>query len=327
MSTHPRPISAGPFTPSLRLHKASGQAFIRPERLGPPIYLGKHGLTETHANYVRAPAELAVATPLAIASADQMTVAELIAHFWAHAQLYYHYPDGRCTPELASLRQALQPVLDLFAHHRCLLFGPKALKMVRDEMIRKRWSRRQINKQVGRIRLVFRWGTEEEFVPPGVHQALAAVRGLQQGRSDAPETPPVKPAKAGLIEAVCPFISQTIWDMIRVQLLCGCRPQDIVQMRPMDIDRSGDVWVATMVQHKTAWRGRTHHVYLGPQAQAILSAYLMRRPETECIFSPIESAADRRDLRTASRVTPLTAGNRRGMNRKTALARPFSCGA
>ena len=72
-------------------------------------------------------------------------------------------------------------------------FRPLALKAVRQAMIDAGLARTTINQRVGRIVRLFKWAVENELVPPTVHQALKAVRGLQKGRSSARETKPVKP--------------------------------------------------------------------------------------------------------------------------------------
>ncbi|MEQ8637444.1 hypothetical protein [Gimesia maris] len=64
-----------------------------------------------------------------------------------------------------------------------------ALRAVRQQTIDQGWSRPYINRQVNRIRRMFRWGTENELVPPNVLHALCAVSPLKRGRS-APNTYP-----------------------------------------------------------------------------------------------------------------------------------------
>jgi integrase len=71
--------------------------------------------------------------------------------------------------------------------------------------------------------------------------------------------------------------------MVRVQLLSGCRPNEIMRLSPGQIDRSGDVWKYTPVKHKNAWRLKSRTVYFGPQAQAVLLKYLVR-PDDQCCF-------------------------------------------
>ncbi len=53
-------------------------------------------------------------------------------------------------------------------------FGQLALKAVREDLIKKKWARANINKQVAWIR-IFRWGISEELVSPTVYQALIAL--------------------------------------------------------------------------------------------------------------------------------------------------------
>jgi hypothetical protein len=60
-------------------------------------------------------------------------------------------------------------------------FGPLALKACREEFVRQGLSRHECNRRTNLIRQLFRWGTENELVPPGVHQAVQAVAGLRKG--------------------------------------------------------------------------------------------------------------------------------------------------
>ena len=74
-----------------------------------------------------------------------------------------------------------------------------------------------------RLPTIFRWGVENELVPPGVYQALQAVRGLQQGRTEARESEPVAPVPPAHIEAVRPFVSRQVWALIQLQLATAAR--------------------------------------------------------------------------------------------------------
>ncbi len=66
----------------------------------------------------------------------------------------------------------------------------------------KPWSRKYINKAVDRIRRMFRWGVENELVPPSVKQKLEAVAGLRKGRSKARETEARRPVPQEHIDAM-----------------------------------------------------------------------------------------------------------------------------
>lgn len=103
--------------------------------------------------------------------------------------------------------------------------------------------------------------------------------------------------------------------MVRLQRLTGMRPAEVCQIRPADLDRTGEVWVFRPSSHKTEHHGRERSIYIGPRAQAILLGYLARDPES-CCFQPRDSEARRRERQHAERVTPIGYGNRPGTNRK-----------
>lgn len=62
--------------------------------------------------------------------------------------------------------------------------------------------------------------------------------------------------------------------MIRLQLLTGMRPGEVILMRGAEIQTSGDVWTYRPAQHKTAHHGKTREILLGPKCQAILEPWL-----------------------------------------------------
>lgn len=134
-----------------------------------------------------------VGRPPAAAPADDddgISVEELIDGFWTFAQAYHRKADGTPSTELSVLVGPLRILRRLYGDTPAARFGPLALKACRAEMIRLDWSRRSINKQCSRIRSVFKWGVENEQVPPDVLAKLKAVAGLRIDRSDARERLP-----------------------------------------------------------------------------------------------------------------------------------------
>jgi integrase len=156
---------------------------------------------------------------------------------------------------------------------------------------------------IDRIRRMFAWGVENEIVDVAIYQALKTVAGLRAGRTKAVETEHIKPVDGKIVEATLAECSPVVAAMIRLQLLTGARPGEICNLTPSMVNRSGKVWEARLIEHKSAWRGKERTIFIGPKAQKILLQFLLRDAHAPC-FSPSESEVWRREKRHASRVTP-----------------------
>jgi integrase len=285
-----------PRTPKYCLHKPTGQA--RVILAGQHIYLGTYGSPEAEVRYKQIVAEF-LATGLTPAMQQAatttkpgatITIAELLSAYLTHADTYYRAPDGKPTSELHCVKLALRPLRELYELSDAAKFGPLALQAVRQAMIEKRWSRKNINRAVSRVVRMFRWASQNELVPPSLYHGLRSVEGLKAGRSEAKETKPVKPVPQAYIDAVLALVSPPVGAVIRLQLLTGARPGELLGMRACGISMVGPVWTYTPAAHKNAWRGHGREIYLGPQAQAIVREFL--KPSTEAfLFDPREGRA------------------------------------
>jgi hypothetical protein len=175
--------------PSYRLHKPTRQAVVRLD--GRDHYLGKYGTPESQEAYHRKVAEWVtagvVAPPGEIRrTALDLSVNELLWSYWRHAETYYRRADGTPTAELDNLRLALRPLKQLYGTTPARDFGPVALKAVRQSMVDSGLCRRTVNQRVARLARVFRFGVENELLPPAVHHALKAVPGLPIGGQGGP---------------------------------------------------------------------------------------------------------------------------------------------
>ena len=94
-------------------------------------------------------------------------------------------------------------------------------------MVELGWCRNRVNKQVGRVKRVFKWAVGVELVPAGVWQALAAVDGLRRGRSEAAETYPVGPAPRADVDRAIASMTPTLRAMVELQRLTGMRPGEV----------------------------------------------------------------------------------------------------
>lgn len=303
-----------PYTPAFRLHKATGQAFV--ELGGRRIYLGKHDLPEAREKYHRMISEwLAGGRELPVAQ-DRIAVIEVVDRFWSHAKGYYRTHEGAPSKTLANFKVILKELKDLYGLTMATSFGPRALKALRERFIKKGYCRKHVNQQVSRVKQVFRWAVSEELVPATIIHALNAVPGLKRGRSDAPESVPVRPVPPQDISKIEPHVSRQVWALVQLQLLTGARPGELLIMRPVDLDTSGTIWIFRPITHKTAYRDRPRQVYLGPKAKKIVRPFLQDRPVSAYMFSPKDAEAERREALHEARRTPQSCGNRPGTNRK-----------
>jgi integrase len=292
--------------PSYRLHKATNQAVVTLS--GRDHYLGRHGSPESRQEYNRLVAEWLVnkikpAVPTAVL--PELTMNELLVAYWDHVQAYY-VKNGKPTSEPDTIRQALRPVRELYGDSRVKDFGPLALKAVRQAMIDRNWCRTFINKQVIRVRMMFSWAVSEQLIPFALYDALKQVKGFKEGRSPAREKPPVGPVPDEVVEQTLPLLSPTVATMVRLQRLTGMRPQEIVLMRAIDIDRSEPgLWVYRPSRHKNEHRGRERLIFLGPQGQGLLEPYF-GFPPGEYMFSPKRAEEQRRAELRRRRQSPLT---------------------
>jgi integrase len=145
----------------------------------------------------------------------------------------------------------------------------------------------------------------EEIVPETVHRALAAVSGLQQGRTDAHESEGVKPVPIEHVHAALPRMPPPVRAMAELQLLTGMRAGEVMAMRGIDLNMSGAVWTYTPRLHKNRHRGMNRVVHLGPKALKIIRPFL--RPNVDAhLFSPRVYVEDLHARRAAGRKTKRT---------------------
>ncbi len=308
--------------PKLRRHRPSGQGSVRLG--GKDYYLGKwpadqddppatvlarynQKLAEWLANGRRS---LAVTTSPAPGGP---TVSEVILPYLDHVENYYRHPDGRPTSEVGVIKAVLRRLRALFGPTPAAEFDNLALEKLRARMIDEGLARTRINKDVCRVRALFKWAAGRKLVPVAVYQSLLLVAGLRAGRSGAKETAPVRPVPAAHVEAVLPHVSAEIRAMVELQRLTGMRPGEVCRLRAIDLDVAGRIWLYRPAHHKTAWRGRSRVVPIGPRAQSVLRPFLV--PNTQAyLFSPARAEEEWRAAKRAARKTkvyPSEVGRRR----------------
>ncbi len=313
------PKTLHPRVPSYRRHRPSGQALVTLN--GHDFYLGRWRTAGSRREYDRLIAEWLAADRQLTGEhdVDDLTVTELIARYFRFAKRYYRKA-GESTGETENIRYALRPMRRLYGRTAASAFKPTALRAVRLKMIELGWARTHVNRQVDRIRRMFKWAVSHDLVPPDVYHGLQAVAGLRKGRCDAREPEPVRPVADAVVDATLPHVSPTVAAMIQLQRLTGMRSAELVIMRGCDLDTSGKVWTYVPATHKTEHHGHGKTICLGPRAQAIIRP-LLKADLGDYLFSPRESETERRRDRHRQRKTPLSCGNRPGTNRKRGAKR------
>ena len=266
--------------PSYLLHKTTGQARVRID--GKDHYLGAYGSPESREHYD----ELIVEWFAKNGDLTQytLTVDDLTLLYIKHVHEHYQ-KNGRPTSEATCIKTTLRYLVAICGRTRVRDFGPKAFKTVRQAMIDDGHFRKSINKHAGRIRRMFRWAVENEYCSALVLTALAAVQGLQAGRTNAFESESVRPVSADCVTAVGPYVSHPVWAMIRLQLLTAARPGEILIMRGGNLNTTGHVWEYVPASHKTEHYEKGRIVFIGPKAQAIIQEFL--KPDLQAyLFSP-----------------------------------------
>ena len=342
--------SKQPKQPKYCLHKPSGRGYV--ELGGKQHYLpGKHGSKESTQEYERLLGEylangrkLPRAEPATQSTRGSMTCRELAIKFldWSKSR-YDERGHSHCWAAMFFLTKYFGdvPVDDFIPVSLEYLQERMAIEMAeppgkKGKQTRKReggYARMTINRHIAIIKRAFRRGVANRWVNPLTHYALQSVETLKKSQRVVGIVPPehqkVPPVDIEVVRKTLPFIkSNVVRDMVRVQLHCGMRPQDVCNMRLCDIDRrprADGTWKYVPYTHKTAHKDKVLEKAINPQAQVILTSYILANEDTPeaFLFSPKESMQqqsidrrrNRKTLNKRGKVQP-SQRNRRKTNRK-----------
>lgn len=279
--------------PSYLHHRATNRAYIKVGKVF--TYLGVYGSKESKERYAQIVGIRQEQPPAPPPAVELAAVGGTVKDV-AGAFLDRHMA-GYSRSERAYYVAAVEILVKVAGLLPVASFGPRALAEVREEMVGRGWTRQHVNAQVRRTRMIFRWAESVELAPAGKWHQLRSLAGLTTGKTVAKDQRRKTGVPDWVVERTIPHLSGTVAAMVRFQRLTGCRPQDVCALRWSDIDRTGDVWVFRPSKHKTAHRGHTREVYIGPQAQAVILPLVVGREDQPAVFSPRVAWGERREAK------------------------------
>jgi integrase len=295
------------------------------------VLLGQHGTPASRKEYARVLAEWEVngrRLPARGAALEGLSVNELILAFWPTVETYYRHADGTPTNEVNNIRLALRRLKTLYGHTPAASFDTLALETLRRQMIGEELCRNRINKDIDRVKRLFKWAGARQLVPPEVYLRLQTVEGLRAGRSEAKETVPVKPVPEEWVLGTLPFLRPQVAAMVRLQWMTGMRPSEVTIMRTIDLETTGKVWfyrpgsdASNHGRHKTAHKGFARIIPIGPKAQEVSRPWL-RLNLTEYLFQPREAREQFDAERRANRKSKLTPSQARRTRKRKPMRAP-----
>lgn len=274
------------FPPYPSKPHATGRARIHYN--GRDIYLpGEFGSKESRAEYARLAAEWAKGEPQPERDPN-ITVAQVVRLWQTEGVKAEYEPDSR---EPANYVYPLRVLVRVCGSLPASEFDASRLIDVRDAMVsgswlsdgeraeRVRmqhpigWSRKRVNREIVRVRTVWRWAGIKRLVPETAWAGLLLVKGPKRGRI----TQPREPVAWDAVQKVLPHLEPTHAAMVQVQWHTGMRPGEVCKMRPCDVDRSGAVWIYRLESHKTDHHERAaawNKIAIGPRSQAVIQPWL-----------------------------------------------------
>ncbi|MEX0653512.1 MAG: site-specific integrase [Phycisphaeraceae bacterium] len=269
-----------------RMYRDRGRAYVKID--GQRVGLGPWASAEARETYDRLIAEWLAngrKLPEPTDADEPVTVTEVCVEYVKHAR------QKRDARDVDHIEPALRIARQLYGSEPAESFGPKRLRIVRQQMIDKGLARSTINKRVKWVRAAFRWAASHELVSERIHRRLDTVEPLRRGDGGR-ETERVKPVPRPDIRRTRRLVPQPVRGLIDLQLLTGARADELVRLRAVDIDMSDQVWIYRPENHKTAYAGKTRMIYFGPRARRLLQQFILLRPLDAPIFSPKQANSE-----------------------------------
>ena len=259
---------------------------------GDRVFLGLYGSPESKKEYARIVAEIQSDPTFLLPKREKgVTLDEVAAAYLGYAKKRFdksHYENYRV---------ALQFALDIYGHLPVDEFPPLKLKTIREEVIRsRRFCRKVVNRNIGRILTAISWAVENELAEPRTVHALREVKRLSKGTPGTFDHKKRRAVPDDVIRRTLPFLPPTLASMVKLQRLTGLRPSEVFRMTVGSIDRTQDseFWFFNPEHHKTEqFTDEDKIIPLGKLEQELIAPYLKGKKPSEAMFSPRQAMLER----------------------------------
>lgn len=268
-----------------RPHSGSGQARIKLG--GRHLYLGVFGSLASHERYNQLLAQWLAAqqtgqpTLAPAALPRDLTVRDIAARFLAWAELNLSARGG----ELKQFRAACRPLLELFGSELATAFRARQLKALLATLPGRGWSGPTCNRHLGRLKFLWRWAEEQGLVPEGSAAHLAIVKGLKKGAPGVRGRQKRRLPSEEEVWLVADRMPPAAGAILRLLWLTGMRTTEALILRPVDVDRSSEVWAYRPSFHKLDHAGQERLVLLAGRSQEVLTPWLAGRLPEDWAFA------------------------------------------
>ena len=263
----------------------------------------EHGTPEALTAYNRFCVELQTNPTFLIPSgAQDVTIEELAAAYLEH------YEATKSKEDYRQIRMIIKVFLLPLYGGECTLvtdFSPKALKLVREKMVQsERFNREWCNRYTRNIVTMFRWGVEEELVPPSVSLALKEVKPLPAKYPGTFEGTKRKPVADDVVVRTIKYGVPTEVAMIKVHRLTGARSGEICNLTVGAVNLKDGTILLT--EHKTKAYIGERTISLRPEAREIIAPFLIGKKPENAVFSPRTAMEERNAEKRANRKSKIT---------------------
>jgi integrase len=109
-----------------------------------------------------------------------------------------------------------------------------------------------------------------------LRSGISKVRDVELEAGVGKQTEPREAVPDDVVDETLKHLPPVVGALVMFQRYTGARPGEAVTLKVAYIDWSKDIWTVTLKEHKTAHRGKSRILYLGPQCQGMLASWLLK---------------------------------------------------